>query len=83
MKSGQNLSQATKVQADINAKIVNENLYATPNEAAYEFIEEDILKNPIIFLPNEDLLNAELILPMSSQGQQLYDEIWKRFTTAP
>jgi spermidine/putrescine transport system substrate-binding protein len=83
MKSGHNLSKATKVQADIIAKIVNENLYATPNEAAYEFIEEDILNNPIIFLPNEDLLNAELILPLSSQGQQLYDEIWERFTTAP
>ena len=71
------------MQADINAKIVNENLYATPNEAAYEFIEEDILDNPIIFPPNEDLLNAELILPLTPKGQQLYDEIWERFTAAP
>lgn len=71
------------MRADINAKIVNENLYATPNEAAYEFIETDILNNRIIFPKNEDLHNAELILPLSPQGQQLYDEIWERFTTAP
>ncbi|MBK8418451.1 hypothetical protein [Candidatus Villigracilis saccharophilus] len=71
------------MRADINAQIVNENLYATPNEAAYEFIDPEILKNPLIYPPNEDLLNAELILPLSTQGQQLYDEIWERFSTAP
>ena len=64
------------MRADINAKIVNENLYATSNDAAYPFIEENILNNPIIFPPNEDLVNAELILPLSPQGQRLYDEIW-------
>ncbi|MCK7519408.1 MAG: hypothetical protein MZV64_17595 [Ignavibacteriales bacterium] len=41
-------------------------MYATPNEAAYPFIEPDILNNPIIFPPNEDLVNAELILPLYS-----------------
>jgi spermidine/putrescine-binding protein len=69
------------MRADINAKIVNENLYATSNEAAHPFIEPDILNNPVIFPPNEDLANAELILPLTPQGQQLYDEIWERFTT--
>ena len=71
------------MRAEINAKIVNENLYATPNEAAYPFIKPDILNNPVIFPPNEDLINAELILPLTQAGQQLYDEIWERFTNAP
>jgi spermidine/putrescine transport system substrate-binding protein len=71
------------MRADINAKIANLNLYATPNEAAYPLIEPDILNNPLIFPLNADLVNAELILPLSPQGQQLYDEIWERFTTAP
>jgi spermidine/putrescine transport system substrate-binding protein len=71
------------MRADINAKIANENLYATPNEAAYPFIEPDVLNNPLIFPPNEDLVNAELILPLTPKGQQLYDEIWERFTAAP
>ena len=71
------------MRADINAKITNENLYATPNEAAFAFIEPEILNNPLIFPPNEDLLNAELILPLTPQGQGLYDKIWERFTTTP
>jgi spermidine/putrescine transport system substrate-binding protein len=71
------------MRADINAKIVNENLFATPNEAAFPFIEADIMNNAVIFPSNEDLLNAELILPLSPQGQLLYEEIWERFSTAP
>ncbi len=71
------------MRGDINAKIANENLYATPNEAAFPFIEPDILNNPVIFPSNEDLINAELILPLTPEGQQLYDEIWGRFISAP
>ena len=71
------------MRADINAIVVNENIFPTPNEAAYEFIDPEILKNPLIYPPNEDLVNAELILPLSTQAQQIYDEIWERFSTAP
>ena len=71
------------MRADINAKIANENQYATPNEAAYPFIEPEILNNPLIFPPNEKLVHAELILPLTPEGQQIYDDIWKRFTAAP
>jgi spermidine/putrescine transport system substrate-binding protein len=71
------------MRADINAKIANENLYASPNEAAYPFIDPDVLNNPLIFPPNEELINAELILPLTPEGQGLYDEIWERFTNAP
>lgn len=71
------------MRPDINAKIVNENLYASPNEAAYPFIEPDIMNNPVIFPPNAELVNAELILPLTADGQKLYDAIWERFTTTP
>jgi len=71
------------MRADINARIVNENGYATPNEAAYPFIEPDLLNNLMIFPLNDDLVKTELILPLSPEGQKLYDEIWGRFTTAP
>lgn len=71
------------MRPEINASIANQNGYATPNEAAYPFIEPDILNNPLIFPSNEDLVNAELILPLSPAGQQLYDEIWERFIKAP
>jgi spermidine/putrescine transport system substrate-binding protein len=71
------------MRADINAELANNNLYATPNEAAFPFIDPDILNNELVYPSNEALMNAELILPLSPAGQRLYDEIWERFTTAP
>jgi spermidine/putrescine transport system substrate-binding protein len=71
------------MRPDINATIANENLYATPNEAALQFIDPEILNNPVIFPVNSDLVNAELILPLTPEGQLLYDQIWERFTTSP
>jgi spermidine/putrescine-binding protein len=71
------------MRPEINAAITNKNGYATPNEAAYPFIEPEILNNPTIFPSMEDLVNAELILPLTPTGQQLYDEIWERFVKAP
>ena len=71
------------MRADINAKIINENMYATPNEAAYPYIEPDLFNNPLIFPSNEDIAESELILPLSAEGRQLYDGIWEQFTTAP
>ena len=71
------------MRPDINAMIANQNYYATPNEAAYAFIEPEILNNPVIFPANSDLAYAELILPLSQAGQQLYDDMMERFTTAP
>lgn len=71
------------MRPEINAAIANQNGYATPNEAAYPFIELEILNNPMVFPPTEDLVNAELILPLTPSGQQLYDEIWERFIKAP
>lgn len=71
------------MRPEINAAITNHNGYATTNEAAYPFIEQEILNNPMVFPPMEDLVNAELILPLTPAAQQLYDEIWERFTQAP
>lgn len=71
------------LRPEINAMIANENLYATPNEAAYPFIKPDILHDPVIFPSNNDLINAELILPLTEKGQELYDEIWQKFDSSP
>jgi spermidine/putrescine transport system substrate-binding protein len=69
------------MRPDINAMIANENRYATPNEAALPLIEPEIRNNPVVFPPNEDLINAELILPLSVEVQILYDQIWEEFTS--
>jgi spermidine/putrescine transport system substrate-binding protein len=69
------------LRPDVNARIANENRYATPNEAALPLIDPEILNDPIIFPPNADLQNAELILPLSPEGEQRYTELWARFMT--
>ena len=71
------------LRADVNAMIANENLYATPNEAALPYIEPEIRNNPVIFPSTRELTNAELILPLSPKGQELYDKIWQQFVSSP
>ncbi len=63
-------------------KIVNELYYANANGAARAFIKPEILANPMVFPPNADLKNAEIMMAPSPAGQKLYDEIWKRFLAA-
>jgi hypothetical protein len=48
-----------------NASIVNENGFASPNEADYNIHRSGHFEQPGHLPPNEDLLNAELILPLS------------------
>ncbi len=71
------------LRPEIAAQIANENYYATPNEAAQALIDPLILNDPVIFPPNDSLINAELILPLTSAGQKLYDDIWGRFMGEP
>lgn len=66
------------MRPEINARITNENMYATSNEAAFPYIRPEILNNPIIFPPMKSLEKSEVILPLSVEGQALYDEIWDR-----
>ena len=67
----------------INAQIANGNRYATANEAAWPLIEPALRNDPVVFPPNTDLVNAELILPVDAAGQALYDSLWERFVGAP
>lgn len=70
------------LRPEIAAEITNENYYATPNEAAHPFIDEEILNDPTIFPPNEDLTNAEILLPLTPTGEKLHADIWERFLAA-
>jgi len=67
------------LRPDINARIANENFFATPNGAARPYITPEVLNDPIIFPPAEAIKNAEIILPLSPATQERYDEVWKRF----
>ena len=67
------------LRPDVNARIANKNRYATPNEAAMPLIDPAIRNDPVVFPSNDDLQNAELILPLSPEGQILHERIWKTF----
>jgi len=70
------------MRPEVNARIVNEQYYSTANEAAAEFIEKDMLNNPILFPPIEDLRRSEWYMPLSPTGKLLYADIWQRFLEA-
>lgn len=66
------------MRPEINAEIANQNLYATPNEAAFPYIQPELLNNPVVFPSAESLRNSEVILPLSGRGQEMYDDVWDR-----
>lgn len=71
------------MRPEIAAEIVNFNHYATPNTAAWSLISPEIRQNPLIFPDNTLLEQAEVILPLSSQGQALYQELWQQYIDSP
>jgi spermidine/putrescine transport system substrate-binding protein len=71
------------LRPEISAEIVNQKYYASANDAARAFVNAEILNDPSIYPSSSVLQNAEIILPLGAQGQELYDEIWERFLNAP
>lgn len=67
------------LRPEIGAQIVNANHYATANQAAYPFIEPDLLADEIVFPPPEVFHKSDWYLPLSPAGATLYAEIWERF----
>jgi spermidine/putrescine transport system substrate-binding protein len=70
------------LRPEISAKIVNELYYASANEMVTPLIDPALRNNPVIFPSNDELKNAEMLLPLSPEGKKLYDDIWQRFEAA-
>ncbi len=62
--------------AEQGAAITNYSYYASPNEAAKEFILDEILEDPSIFPPAEVQAKLEWLVEPSDEGIKLYDEMW-------
>jgi putrescine transport system substrate-binding protein len=71
------------LQPEISAKITNFNYYPNAVEKSKEFIQPEILFDPIIYPSAESLKKAETIYPLSEKGEALYTETWQRFLDAP
>lgn len=62
---------------EIQAEETNFNLYATPNDAAKEFVDPAILENPAIFPPDDVIASLEGAEDTSGNPQRI--DIWEEF----
>jgi spermidine/putrescine-binding protein len=60
---------------EIAGMVTNFTRYASPNEAALEFIEEEIQNDPAVYPTQEVLDNMEFIADVG-EATQLYERIW-------
>jgi spermidine/putrescine-binding protein len=67
------------LRPEVSAEIVNQNHISSTNEAANPFIDPQIFNDPSVYPGDQVLKKAEVILPLSVEGQKLYDEIWTSF----
>lgn len=63
------------MDAEVAAAITNFTYYPSPNEAAREFIDEEILNNPGIYPPPEVAANLEWLADVGD-AIFTYDEMW-------
>lgn len=70
------------LRPEIAAQIINETYYWLPNDAALPLVVPEIRDNPAIFPPLDGLRNAEILLPLSPEGEALHEQIWERFMAA-
>lgn len=70
------------LRPEISAKIVNETHYWLPNDAALPLVNPEIRNNPAVFPSTEAVKKAEILLPLSSEGDALYQRVWEEFLKA-
>jgi len=63
------------LDAKIGAQVSNFNQYATPNQAALEFINADDRKNPVIYPPPDVMKKLEFVKDLGPRTAW-YDELW-------
>jgi spermidine/putrescine transport system substrate-binding protein len=63
------------LDAKVGAQLSNFNQYATPNQAAREFIKPDDLKNPAIYPTAEQMKVLEFVKDLGAKTGW-YDELW-------
>jgi spermidine/putrescine-binding protein len=63
------------LRPEVGAKISNYTWYASPNKAAEEFMDAEILEDPAIYPPDEVMEKLEFIRDVG-EATALYDRIW-------
>ena len=64
------------LEAEVGAAITNYTYYGSPNEAAKEFILDEILEDPSIYPPDEIQAKLSWLTEVNDEAVKLYDELW-------
>ena len=71
------------LRPEVGAQMIAGTGYAAPNDAAVALLSPELLNDPVIFPPRDVLRGAEIILPLSPEGERRYREIWERLSAGP
>ena len=63
------------LDAENGAQLSNWTLYASPNDAAREFLDPEVLENPAIF-PDEDLMDRLFFLEDTGETEILFTDLF-------
>jgi spermidine/putrescine transport system substrate-binding protein len=67
----------------VAAQLADANYFRVANDAADLYISPDLRADPAIYPPTELLREAEMLLPLSDEGERRYAEIWEEFLKEP
>jgi len=69
------------LEPEMAAMLTEFNWYASPNAAAEEFIDPDILEDPTVYPPDEVLANLQTIRPVG-EFESVYQRMWDEVKSA-
>lgn len=70
------------LRPEVSAAIINEKVFAMANEAALPFVAPEIAQDEAVFPPNQQMQHLEIVLPLSTAGEELYAQVWEQFLAA-
>jgi spermidine/putrescine transport system substrate-binding protein len=62
-----------------SAQIVEALHFPSANEAARQFLSDDILNNPVIYPPSDYVAKTDFYVSLTEDAQKLYADIWRRY----
>jgi spermidine/putrescine transport system substrate-binding protein len=70
------------LRPEVAARNIEYVYYLAPNTAAYPLVDEDVRNNPAVFLPEDLLSSAEILLDLGDDNE-LFNDVWDAVRAAP
>ena len=67
------------LRPEVTAQLISLSHLANANEVAYPLVDQSILSNAVGFPTSASLQGSEPLQPLSSNGFQIYQNVWNRF----